>query len=126
MCGRERRDVALLLRKGTHEMQNERNYAMTMISMMRTLLFAVLIATVGLTETFAAADAVSQTGGVPSLSDRVAALEQIAGTLRSQVSALQEQVTTLQGANSALQSALDAEIANRKLGDSTLQTSLDN
>ena len=73
---------------------------MTKISMMRTLLLAVLIATVGFVETPAPAGAASQTGGVPSLSDRVAALEQVAGMLQSQVSALQGQITTLQGANS--------------------------
>jgi hypothetical protein len=85
-----------------------------------------VVAMVGFVGTTSPAAAASQVGGVPSVSDRVAALEQIAGTLQSQVSALQGQITTPQSANSTLQSALDAEIANRKLGDDALQTALDN
>jgi len=73
----------------------------------------------------------SQVGGVPSLADRVSALEAASSTLQGQVSTLQgqvstlqSQVTTLQNSNSNLQSALDAEITNRQNGDSSLQTAI--
>jgi len=59
----------------------------------------------------------AQTGGLPDVARRVAALE---GT----VTVLQSNVTALQTANANLQNALDAEIAARIAGDDTLQAAI--
>jgi hypothetical protein len=92
------------------------------------------------------AAAASQAGGLPAVSDRVSALEQIATTLQAAVTTLQTQVATLQTANANLQNsvtslqtananlqsslnnvqnALNTETAARTAGDSSLESALD-
>ena len=93
----------------------------------------------------AAAEAQSQTGGLPDVSERVTvletqnkaletrvttlqaeakALETRVTTLQSEAKALETRVNTLQSDNATLQGALSKEIETRKSGDETLQTAL--
>jgi hypothetical protein len=73
----------------------------------------------------------SQAGGVPSLADRVTILESSVTTLQTALTNLQTTVTNLnttlvkiQSDNTALQSALNAETANRVAGDAALRKDL--
>jgi len=77
------------------------------------------------------AQAQSQAGGLPAVSDQVSRLEGVATTLQTavttlttQVTTLRTTVTTLQTDNVDLQSALTAEIAARQAADDALHTLL--
>jgi hypothetical protein len=73
--------------------------------------------------------AASQTGGVPSLADRVTTLEDSVTTLQTTLTTLQTSLTTLQTTvvnvqsdNTTLQNALNAETQARKDADAALQS----
>jgi len=91
---------------------------------LRALLGVALFMSISAAGVCSIAEAQSQAGGLPALSDRVSALEVAASTLHNQVGILQSQVMTLQDSNTNLQNALNAEIANRQAGDSALQAAL--
>lgn len=89
---------------------------------LRRVRVMVLAGVIVVVSSSGAARAQSQTGGLPLVSDRVSALEEVAASLKTAVTTLQTQVTVLQTANTGLQNALNAEIATRAAADTALRT----
>src|SRR5262249_40320952 len=92
--------------------------------MSRLLSIVILAGVFAIVSGPSGAQAQSQAGGLPVVSDRVAALEGIATTLQAAVTTLQTQVNTLQAANANLQNALNAETAARIAADTALQAAV--
>lgn len=88
---------------------------------MKRLLVLVPLAVLAIA---APAEAQSQTGGLPVVSEEVKTLQTQVQTQQTEMKALQTQVDNLESQNAALQSALSKEAEARQAGDAQVQQAL--